>query len=498
MSEPSPDQQNSSVGTEPLAGPDWLWILLILLVALLARGYFFFVQSGIHYPDELFQYLEPAHAKLTGNAWLPWEYVRGLRNWVLPAFFGSWMALFREFGLSGETLQRALWANMILLSLALLPAGWRIGEILTKSRSGAFLSALFVAACPTIAWLAPHTLSENFGVIFSTWAIVWWLRSVTGDHTRSAAEDSAALRNTAVSALFAGILVGCGIGFRFTLIIFLAPLGADYLFRWKWRELLAFGGGVLFSLAVFGLIDLVTWGTFLHSIREFIEYNVIEKGNRDHGVMSWHFYLTEAFWSRWSWSLALSLPLLALSLRRTWRLLLVMVVFVLAHSLIGHKEERFILSIWPLFAVSVAIGLWQVLSVFSSDSTKSGRTASALLTIVAIVAFSLPAIFAIHRTNLNWRADMFAAQDFVGDQPDATGLMYSGRIHLNGGYFIFDRNVPQTPYKHELLDHDLFNYLALEDAGAIRRAEHAGFEAVRQFGDVSVYRRQAKPQGAGN
>jgi hypothetical protein len=48
---------------------------------------------GRVHPDEIFQYLEPAHYVAFGT-WLPsWEWGQGLRNWAAPAALGALLKL---------------------------------------------------------------------------------------------------------------------------------------------------------------------------------------------------------------------------------------------------------------------------------------------------------------------------------------------------------------------------------------------------------------------
>ena len=65
---------------------------LLLALGLIVRIAVWWAKGGMHYPDEVFQYLEPANLHLTGLAWLPWEFDRGVRSWILPTFYGgiSW------------------------------------------------------------------------------------------------------------------------------------------------------------------------------------------------------------------------------------------------------------------------------------------------------------------------------------------------------------------------------------------------------------------------
>ena len=64
---------------------------LSVLVAALTRG-------RVH-PDEVFQYLEPAHGLAFGYRVVSWEWVEGLRNWAVPGVLGGLLVLCRAVGL---------------------------------------------------------------------------------------------------------------------------------------------------------------------------------------------------------------------------------------------------------------------------------------------------------------------------------------------------------------------------------------------------------------
>lgn len=460
---------------------------LTLTAALLVRVYYFSMQGGMHFPDEIFQYLEPAHWRITGSAWLPWEYDRGLRNWILPGFYGAWMELLRALGLRAIALQRTLWVVTLGLSLFVLPAVYRLGKLLGGDVQTARLATVLVALFPVTAWLSPHTLSENFGVIFSTWGVYCWI-AATKAGAETAHEPTPAERRALALAVLSGALLGLGCGFRFTLVILLPLVVLDFNFRSQFVAMGAFLFGLFAALAVIGLVDRLTWGGFLHSFIEFIDYNVIEKGNEDHGVMVWHFYLSTALWKRLGIGLLVAIPLLIAGLRTTWRLVLQCVIFVLAHTLIGHKEERFLLSMWPLFLVAVSVGASTLLERYGQRRAQTRRKPMTALTLVCGLLL-VPTFVGVGSARMDWQRDLFRAQQWVGEQPDATGLLYEARIHLNGGYTIFDANVPQTPWSPALAGHALFNYVASQSPRVASTVRARGFVPVAQFGEIEVFRR---------
>ena len=68
-------------------------LIIILLLALFLRLYTAFAFPNIHWPDEIFQTLEPAHRLAYGNGIITWEWRDGVRSWVLPGIISGVMRL---------------------------------------------------------------------------------------------------------------------------------------------------------------------------------------------------------------------------------------------------------------------------------------------------------------------------------------------------------------------------------------------------------------------
>jgi len=61
----------------------------VVLFASLAAGaalrlWLAFSDDGVHWPDEIYQTLEPAHRAAFGYGLLAWEFLEGARSWALP------------------------------------------------------------------------------------------------------------------------------------------------------------------------------------------------------------------------------------------------------------------------------------------------------------------------------------------------------------------------------------------------------------------------------
>ena len=97
----------------------------------------------IHHADEFTQYLEQGHRLADGYGLIPWEARYGIRNALLPQLLAGPMALGRAFDASGLLGIHFARATFLLLCSAGLWGAWRIGAAQSQ-RHG--LLALFVAA----------------------------------------------------------------------------------------------------------------------------------------------------------------------------------------------------------------------------------------------------------------------------------------------------------------------------------------------------------------
>ncbi len=115
---------------------------VILLIAITLRLLAYNVWD-IHHADEFTQYLEQGHRLADGYGLIPWEARYGIRNALLPQLLAGPMTLGRAFdpsGLLGIHFARAVF---LLLCSAGMWGAWRIGALQSQRHA---LAALLVAA----------------------------------------------------------------------------------------------------------------------------------------------------------------------------------------------------------------------------------------------------------------------------------------------------------------------------------------------------------------
>ena len=452
-----------------------LWVIVALGIAARVTAWWF--KGGFHYPDEIFQQVEPAHYLRTGVAWLPWEFVRGVRSWVLPGIYAALLEVLSWAGVTGLPAFRLLTLQNAVLTIIMVPAGYRIGVALWPpgdpdvERAGLSV-ALFIALLPALVYYTPHTLIGTPCMVALTWGYAHWLEA-----RRSDAPDARSL-------LLCGLFFGIAGALRFTCgFHMLVPL-ADLLLRYRSRALRPLLAGAALPVSIVAVVDLLTWGWPFHATVLHLRHNLFE-GPAD-VTRPWFYYVTDSLWGRFGPLAPLTCLVLVSGLRRTWLLALTLLVPTVVLSAVPLKQDRFLMYNWPLLAGVLGIG-WLVIARWLRGRTSVVGAVAAAAILVAILGSNLRGT-----SELPWttRRGMFHAQAFVGAQDDATGLLFHDRSHLNGGYLVFDRTVPQAPFAGELLANHLFNYASLTEQGDdTQRLLRMGWVEVSRFDDIVVLKR---------
>ena len=423
------------VGLVDLASPRWgslthVLLLTVLLVALSLRIGIAARFPSVDYPDETFQTREPAHHLAYGNWVVTWEYRRGVRSWVFPAFLAGVM---RATAWMGDGSTGYLLGIAIVLSALSLPTIW--SGILWSYRASGCLAAL-LTGCICVFWYEliyydPRALSEVVAGHLLLPGL--YLGAFDG-------EVSSQSKRRLFTAAFLCGLAGA-------LRIQLAPavfLTIVYFCRRNWRERLpAVLLGVAIPVLAFGFVDAVTWSYPFHSYIENFRYNIVEnKAALIHGVQPWYWYFPY---------LLLHLgPMLLLAVigavRRARFLGCVALAILIPHSLIQHKEFRFLFPLLPILLTLAGIGLADLIAAWNARlSTQRARTiivASALVFVFGTSA-SLASVYP------RWRKAFGNSLAFeeLSRSPTLCGVAIVGEFHSwswadYGGYTYLHKSVP--------------------------------------------------------
>ncbi len=342
----------------------------VALAALVLR-WRWFAPYDIAYPDELMQYLEQGRRLATGSGIVPWEYRYGARNapvaqvLAMPWWLGERIA-------PGTALPMLLARGwFVALNLAVLPAAWRLGRLTSRRHA---LIALVVAG---LWWEA-----ALFGNLLLSEALSATLILAGAALLLDEARRAAPLR-------WAGLLLGLGVVVRFQHAPAVAVLAVLALKRdWQaWRELVL---GGLCALAIGAASDLAMGRTPYAWTLINLQFNSAEGRAERFGANGPFDYLL------WLWRhLGPATPLIvgaALYVPARYRpLLAALAVNMAFHSVVTHKEYRFVWLTTLALLVLAAIGSVSLLERLLARRGRSLGAAQLVLLAMAWLTASLAA-----------------------------------------------------------------------------------------------------------
>lgn len=370
----------------PRSLPARVTLAVALLLGLGLRLSVVFGDEGISWPDEIYQSFEPAHRLVFGYGLVPWEFIDGARTWALPALVALILKLCALFGGDSPFVYvRATKLVFALLSLGTALGAYRLALVLIdepqnpkKELPAALAAAVFALAAPVL-YFSHRAMSENATAL----PVVWGLALVLDERSpRRLLLLGASLLGLAVLfRLQSGVFCAGALG------ILLARRGkpaAEAAASAKRATGAATGDGAESSSAaaksraavrdvalvllgwalVYGAWDAAAWhdapgakyGGWFHSALVYLRFNLLEGKAAAWGTSPWSYYL-ETLWSSMAGVTVLLAVGAALAARRATGLLVVVLAFLLLHSVTPHKELRFILPVLPLAAALLGVGL---------------------------------------------------------------------------------------------------------------------------------------------
>jgi putative Ca2+/H+ antiporter (TMEM165/GDT1 family) len=229
--------------------------------------------------------------------------------------------------------------RLLAVACSLAIVGFGAAIALRISRLHALVVGLVLATAFELIYFSARTLSETFAVALLVPA-AWLLLP----HPERSPQRLA----------IGGLLVGLCFATRFQLAPALVVLVAGCC-RADLRAWALVAAGGLGGLAIDGVVDALHGLVPFDWMVENVRLNVVENRSADYGVLPFQWFLT--FWLR-LWGL-MALPVILLGgigARRQPVLLGVALVNLLAHSLIAHKEYRFVFLSEMLLILLAAIG----------------------------------------------------------------------------------------------------------------------------------------------
>lgn len=417
----------SPVAPPPLSRGEWGLLTGILLVAAAARLWLGVNATYIIHPDETWDYLEQGHRLAFGEGYVTWTYNHGMRSLLFPALIGAAMRAGSWFAAGYDARLHGVVVFMTLLALPAVAVAFLWGRR-EAGTIGGLITGTLAAIWYEFLYFTPHALSE----VFAADLLVAGLYLATTARADQRARFLCAGLLLAV-ATYARIHIAPGVALGGAWLLLARTQAPTGTFTGSWRVAgiawLIAGGGL--GLLALGLLDWVTYRYPFQSLVMNVYMNIFAGVGDFYGRAPIH-YFGDLMLNYWGGAFALIATLAAIGALRLPVPALVAAVIVAAHSLIGHKEYRFIYPALPLLMLLVGVGAGRLVAPLAA---RRGALPVALgATSVLFVAVTSLALATQGPFRREWQraAGFLQASRHVATLPDVCGI---GIWKLNGGAF---------------------------------------------------------------
>lgn len=313
-------------------------LVIRLIAAIFSKGY------GMH--DDHYLVVEAAGSWADGydyNDWLPWSKEVGAspegHSFTYVGLNFILFSILKFFGIHNP--QVLMLINRLihaLFSLLIIHFGYKITERLSNKSN-----AVYVGWMLALLWAMPFLSVRNLVEVVSIPFLMWSVWLTLNDQKKYA-------------VFYAGVLVGVAVSFRYQIAIYGVGMGIYYLMNGKWKAILQYGlGATLMFCLTQGLVDGLIWG---YPFAEFIAYTTY---NMNQGMeylknsnYFMYFYVLFGF-------MLFPLGILGLigyfiSVRKYAILFIPTFLFLLFHTWFPNRQERFIITIFPLVIALAIMG----------------------------------------------------------------------------------------------------------------------------------------------
>lgn len=405
---------------------------LILAAAACPRLWAAWFDQGIFWPDEIFQSVEQAHRLVFGYGVTPWEFRSGARSWVFPGMIAGILELGSVLGLdSGQAVMLSVKTAMAMLSLLTTYMTMRLAHSLA-GRQAAVIAGLFAGFFPMSLLLAARTLSEvaTAPVLLGSYML-----------SRRAGRKP---------QLLAGALAGLAICMRYQSGLVALGILAIVISERRFKDAAWFSVGASALGLLGGMLDWVIWGKPFYALKKYLYFN-LKKSGAKFGRYPFSYYITVS-WSAIGPAVLLLAAAFVAGLRLAPKLAMLVIAYAGVHSLIPHKEYRFLMPIVPMALAIAACGL--------ATLAKQLRAPNWLAPGAALVC---AIAMAFNTTQLTWerlgfpsdrgdRSPWHSGEGInrllwnAGERADVCGLMVTGEsFGWTGGYSYFHRDANLYP-----------------------------------------------------
>jgi hypothetical protein len=242
--------------------------------------------------------------------------------------------------------------------------------------------------------------------------------------------------------------------------------------------------GLVLPIAVFGLVDAMTWSYPFQSYIRYVRIVVMEGKGTQYGVSPWHFYPGKLLFH-----FGPVLLVALVGLRRSPFLGWIAFIVVASHSLLAHKELRFIYPVMPIVLALAALGFVEIANAF--NQYRFAPLSSKTVAILGLGVLALTSgLLAWEYPRWSHHAGGLVALDRLSDDSSVCGVgIYKLGVDDTGGYTHLHRNVPIVLVQNGAeFDEQMSSFNAIVTAGTLREPL-TGFQVTECWKDACLYRR---------
>jgi len=422
-------------------------LALVLLVALAVRLWIVATHTYVVWPDETFQYLEPAHRLLFGSGVITWEFLDGIRSWFLPGIITGVMGLVSLVDPDSTAYVLVLRLLCVTASLSVPFVGFHLAARRFGPVVG-LLAGLLCALASETVYFAPVIMVEPLATDATLLAIL------LGD---CAPEHQLSRRRLLVS----GLLFGLAASLRYQYGPVLVVVTLFQHARSPRNLVLVAAGGIAVVVTVLGGLDWLTWGAPFQSVWMNYQRNVVDGVSSAIGTLPW-FHYAAYYLVAWGTLAPVLLGCAVLGALRVPVLAIVVLCTICLHSLVPHKELRFIFLATACMPMLIGIGLGIVLQRVAR--LRPIAVSAPVTAILALAISGYTAIAAYGRASPldAWHRfrSMLQATAAARVYPRACGLaIRTDWVYQTGGYTYWHRDAPiyfETWDDAQKLEHSQF------------------------------------------
>jgi len=407
----------------------WRALPWLIAAGFVLRVLFALRANNIHHPDEIFQYLEQAHRLVFGNGLMPWEFRFGTRSWLVPLLIGAPLQVTAWLGLDRPAIYiPAVKILFCAISVVVIPLVYTGARRIASEAAGR-MAAVVAAIWYELVYFSFRPLPDALSAYLLLGALV----IVLGPVSRRRA------------AIF-GVVLALAVALRVQLLPLAGILALVAAVTWTNRCRAAAAATAAAVVVAAGLLDRLTWGGWFASYYNNYLFNAVhgvsslfgEQGHRFFAdqlvAASFGVFAAAGLCGLWWW-------------RRLWLPITLIVVLVASHTLIWHKEYRFVFAAIPLVILLFGVVAALVTEPLSATRRRVGR--AAVLAGVCVVSFAgawnrLPGQRAVYdHVPLCAPDPSLQAYMQLSDDPSLTALFIADEEWwFSGGYYYLHRDVP--------------------------------------------------------